>query len=167
MTSPVGHTELKDIFHQEEFMEGVAPIRATALGHGEGERWLGERADSGRRGRVLVISNDRASQSVLATLATIEGCEATVSPHGADALQAIRTWRPRLIILDLDNVEDRLEVIVEYRESARANTPMVLLSGSDLGDAWLEREGVVAVLPKPFPAAELMDLLRKFAHCSG
>ena len=149
-------------------MEGTTPIRALDLGHVESERWLGEGADSGRRGRVLVISNDRPSRSVLATLATIEGCEATVSPHGDEAVQVISSCQPRLVLLDLDDVEgDHPGVVERYRQSARTNIPMVLLSGSDLGDAWLEQEGVVAMLTKPFPAARLMDLLRKFAHCSG
>ena len=34
-------------------------------------------------------------------------------------------------------------------------------------DEWLEKIGIVAALSKPFAAAELLDLLREFAHCSG
>jgi CheY-like chemotaxis protein len=149
-------------------MQSPAPTGASTPSTSEGERLFGEGMDPRGPGRVLIVANDRAVQSVLATLTTIEGCEAIVAAHGPEAHEAIRAWQPRVVLLDLDDVSDGpLKVLEAYREAAHADTAIIVLSATDLADTWLDQTGAAAALSKPFAAADLLDLLRRFAHCSG
>ena len=156
----------------EGMMYSVVPNGADAskqvAGQVVGEQPFGKGPELSGPGRVLVIANDQAVQSVLATLTTVEGCEAMASAHGPEAYQAIRAWQPRVILVDLDDVvEDTVEIVSTYREFADANIPIIVISASPLGDEWLADMAVAAALPKPFAATQFLELLRQFAHCSS
>jgi hypothetical protein len=50
---------------------------------------------------VLVVDDDAASAKLVAVILRGEGCDVRIAVHAEDALAQLRTFRPRLIVLDL------------------------------------------------------------------
>jgi two-component system, LuxR family, response regulator FixJ len=127
---------------------------------------FGEGSGSSASGRVLVIASDDAVRNTLAILATADGCEVLALPHGGAALEAIRTWSPSAVLLDLQGPdEEARELVAPYLEAAAGGPAVIVLSHERLSSELGARAGVAAALPKPFDVGQLLDLLDRFADC--
>lgn len=121
---------------------------------------MGGRAGTGAR--VLVADDDRAIREALERLLRLEGHDVRTVPDGAAALEAVRTDRPDLLVLDLmmpavDGLSvcrvlraegDRLPVLVLTARVATADRVAGLDAGAD------------DYLPKPFDPEELLARVR-------
>ena len=113
------------------------------------------------RGRVLVVDDDTALAEMLGIVLRGEGFEPFFCADGAEALDAFRSSRPDLVLLDLMLPgKDGIEVCRQIR--AESGTPIVMLTAkSDTIDVVLGLEsGADDYVVKPFKPKELVARVR-------
>ncbi|MDP4676814.1 MAG: MtrAB system response regulator MtrA [Actinomycetes bacterium] len=113
------------------------------------------------RGRVLVVDDDLALAEMLGIVLRSEGFEPTFCSDGSLALQAFRTARPDIVLLDLmlPGV-DGIDICRMIR--AESGTPIVMLTArNDTVDVVVGLEsGADDYIVKPFKPKELVARLR-------
>ena len=113
------------------------------------------------KGRVLVVDDDTALSEMLGIVLRGEGFEPFFCADGAEALDAFRSSRPDLVLLDLMLPgKDGIEVCRQIR--AESGTPIVMLTAkSDTIDVVLGLEsGADDYVVKPFKPKELVARVR-------
>src|ERR671917_2057697 len=113
------------------------------------------------RGRVLVVDDDTALAEMLGIVLRGEGFEPTFCGDGNGALEAFRTARPDLVLLDLMLPgRDGIEVCRLIR--AESGVPIVMLTAkSDTVDVVVGLEsGADDYVVKPFKPKELIARIR-------
>ncbi len=113
------------------------------------------------RGRVLVVDDDTALAEMIGIVLRGEGFEPSFCADGDAALEAFRTVRPDLVLLDLMLPgKDGIEVCRQIR--AESGVPIVMLTAkSDTVDVVLGLEsGADDYVPKPFKPKELVARVR-------
>ena len=113
------------------------------------------------KGRVLVVDDDTALSEMLGIVLRGEGFEPFFCADGAEALDAFRSSRPDLVLLDLMLPgKDGIEVCRQIR--AESGTPIVMLTAkSDTIDIVLGLEsGADDYVVKPFKPKELVARVR-------
>jgi DNA-binding response OmpR family regulator len=107
---------------------------------------------------VLIVDDDRPSRAVLSIVCGARGHAVIEVTCGADAIAAVTTRRPDLILLDVSLPDmSGLEVCARVR-GAGIRTPILMLSGhADPADVarglWL---GADVYLTKPYDLRQLM-----------
>jgi len=109
--------------------------------------------------RILVVEDDDAMRETLAEVMVDEGHEVRAAAHGADALDALATWTPDLIVLDLmmpimDAYEFRE---LQRRTAAGSSARILVLSAARDVDNAAERLEADAWLTKPFALGDVID----------
>ncbi|MDX1655728.1 MAG: hybrid sensor histidine kinase/response regulator, partial [Candidatus Competibacteraceae bacterium] len=80
--------------------------------------------------RVLVVDDDEAVANTLARLLGALGHQAKAVYRGQEALQAVRTWQPEVVLLDLEMpYMDGYEVAQRLRENHGPQLRLVALTG--------------------------------------
>ena len=113
------------------------------------------------KGRVLVVDDDTALAEMLGIVLRGEGFEPTFCADGNDALEAFRSSRPDLVLLDLMLPgRDGIEVCRQIR--AESGIPIVMLTAkTDTVDVVLGLEsGADDYVVKPFKPKELVARVR-------
>jgi two-component system, OmpR family, response regulator MtrA len=113
------------------------------------------------RGRVLVVDDDTALAEMLGIVLRGEGFEPVFCADGTDALEAFRTSRPDLVLLDLMLPgRDGIEVCRQIR--GESGVPIVMLTAkTDTVDIVLGLEsGADDYVVKPFKPKELVARVR-------
>ncbi len=108
--------------------------------------------------RVLIVEDDRTVSDVVQAYLSHAGLEPRVVDDGMDGLDAWRTWKPDLVVLDLMlPTLDGLEVLRRVRADGD-RTPVVVLSArGDSEDRVIGLEvGADDYLAKPFSPRELL-----------
>jgi len=113
--------------------------------------------------RVLVAEDDTTIREVLVEALSDDGYEVMAAANGADALRAIQTWRPALIILDVMMPDmDGHAFRARQRElRLAADVPVLVVSASRRAADHARELGAVAGIEKPFRLAELLDTVRR------
>src|SRR3954453_1185076 len=114
-----------------------------------------------RRARVLIVGDDAPLRSLLhATLGT-DDYEVREAPSAEHALEIIRSWAPRVVLLDVNLPgKDGLTFCAELR-NMHDDALVILLTGEPIGDTTARLAGAKAVVRKPFSPLELMELLSR------
>ena len=114
--------------------------------------------------RILVVEDDRHFSSQLKELLEFHGHEVIAAHNGPEGLEAFRTHRIDLILMDvmLPDVHG-IRVLEEIRSEPQGiDTPAILMSAVYRSEAMFSRDmrrlGILTYLPKPF---SLMDLGRQ------
>jgi two-component system response regulator MtrA len=113
------------------------------------------------RGRVLVVDDDTALAEMLGIVLRGEGFEPVFCADGSGALEAFRSTRPDLVLLDLMLPgRDGIEVCRQIR--SESGVPIVMLTAkSDTVDVVLGLEsGADDYVVKPFKPKELVARVR-------
>jgi two-component system, OmpR family, response regulator MtrA len=113
------------------------------------------------RGRVLVVDDDTALAEMLGIVLRGEGFEPVFCADGNDALEAFRSSRPDLVLLDLMLPgKDGIEVCRQIR--GESGVPIVMLTAkTDTVDIVLGLEsGADDYVVKPFKPKELVARVR-------
>jgi two-component system alkaline phosphatase synthesis response regulator PhoP len=120
---------------------------------------------------ILVVDDDAKIVRLVRTYLEREGYAVVTAADGPAALDAIETYRPALVVLDLmlPELDGRAVIRAVRRDDEAAATPIIVLSArSSTIDriAGLE-DGADDYLPKPFSPAELVlrvkSILRRAA----
>lgn len=120
------------------------------------------------RGRVLVVDDDNALAEMLGIVLRTEGFEPSFCADGNTALEAFRSSRPDLVLLDLMLPgRDGIEVCRQIR--AESGVPIVMLTAkSDTVDVVLGLEsGADDYVVKPFKPKELVARVRARLRTTG
>jgi DNA-binding response OmpR family regulator len=110
---------------------------------------------------VLVVDDDPVIQKLLEVNFAMEGYQVETASDGAEALAAIASQRPDVVVLDVMMPKvDGIEVVRRMKADATtASVPVLLLSAraqaKDVSDG-LEA-GADAYMTKPFDPVELLD----------
>jgi two-component system, OmpR family, response regulator MtrA len=113
------------------------------------------------RGRVLVVDDDTALAEMLGIVLRGEGFDTSFCSDGAQALEAFRSSRPDLVLLDVMLPgKDGIEVCRQIR--AESGVPIVMLTAkTDTVDVVLGLEsGADDYVVKPFKPKELIARVR-------
>jgi two-component system, OmpR family, response regulator MtrA len=113
------------------------------------------------RGRVLVVDDDTALAEMLGIVLRGEGFDTSFCADGAQALEAFRSSRPDLVLLDVMLPgKDGIEVCRQIR--AESGVPIVMLTAkTDTVDVVLGLEsGADDYIVKPFKPKELVARVR-------
>ena len=83
--------------------------------------------------RILIVDDDEASLGLVGAKLSNEGFEIRMATDGAEALAAVREWRPDAIVSDLEMPRlDGWGLLRAVRSDARiAETPLVFLSAAE------------------------------------
>ncbi|MBF0673502.1 MAG: response regulator transcription factor [Salinibacterium sp.] len=111
--------------------------------------------------RILVVDDDTALAEMIGIVLQSEGFTPTFCADGAGALEAFRSSRPDLVLLDLMLPgKDGIEVCAEIR--AESGTPIIMLTAkSDTTDVVRGLEsGADDYVVKPFNPKELVARIR-------
>jgi CheY-like chemotaxis protein len=114
----------------------------------------------------MVVEDDDALSSLIATVLEEEGYEIRCAPDGAQAVAVLETWHPDVIVLDLRM--PRMDGW-RFREAQRANPglrdiPVVVVSAITQLDEQAAALEPAEVVAKPF---ELGTLLAAVARTAG
>ncbi len=125
--------------------------------------------------RVLFVDDEEQIRKLLSTWLTRHGYEVTMANDGWEALKAIRTKAPDLVITDVNMPNmNGLELTRRLRADHRtARIPVIMLSARKQADDVLTgyAEGADEYIPKPVEmavlAAKVEVLIRRFATTRG
>jgi len=125
--------------------------------------------------RILFVDDEEQIRKLLSTWLTRHGYEVTVANDGWEALKAIRTKAPDLVITDVNMPNmNGLELTRRMRADHRtARIPVIMLSARKQADDVLTgyAEGADEYIPKPVEmavlAAKVEVLIRRFATTRG
>lgn len=112
---------------------------------------------------ILVVDDDPAVQRVLVQALELEGHRVTTADDGEQALSAIATELPDIVVLDVMMPKVHgFEVLRRIREDERTRTlPVILLTAKsateDVWEGW--SRGVDYYMTKPFDIEELLRFL--------
>jgi two-component system, OmpR family, response regulator MprA len=119
--------------------------------------------------RVLLVEDDQAVGAVVEEALSDEGHEMRWARNGAAALAELADWTPDLIVLDvMMPVMDGRGFRAAQRQlpDARAEIPVVVLSGAHDAHAVAEDLGAVAAITKPFRLEDLIDAVARYASAT-
>ena len=119
--------------------------------------------------RVLVVDDDRDGLEMVATILMTSGAEVRTGSSAAEGLDTIRTWRPDVLISDIEMPgEDGYTFIRQVRaleSGAAARTPAVALTAYGRVEDRLRTlsAGYSMHVPKPVDPAELAIVVANLA----
>jgi DNA-binding response OmpR family regulator len=119
-------------------------------------------------GRVLVVDDETQVSEMLRDSITYFGYVVQVAPSGEEALRALPTFRPDIILLDLTLPGISGEVVLEHVRRADPDVPVIMITGnSDVEVACRTlAQGAFDYIAKPFDLARLKQVLEA-ATASG
>lgn len=111
--------------------------------------------------RVLVVEDEAALRRVIAQNLRSRGVEVDEAATASDAIRAVRTGPPDLLLLDI-NLPDQTgwDVLRELRRR-EIEVPTIVLSAVRVTQSRLDEFEPLAYLPKPFPIEALLRLVLK------
>jgi DNA-binding response OmpR family regulator len=118
--------------------------------------------------RVLIIEDDAAMNGYIGEVLTEGGWNVSSAFNGVRGLDAIRSGKPDLVVLDIFMPEkDGLEVLIELRRFA-PDLPVLVISGkehllSESSMSFARQLGASDLLSKPFTPEELIDRVSSLA----
>ncbi len=117
----------------------------------------------GRRS-ILVVDDDPALREVINEALEEDRFVVRVAPDGAAALELLDSWRPDLILLDLQMPTMTGEDFARaYLAKAPPHAPLVVVTGAQDAEVRLAGLEIRSIVPKPFDLDELIRLVDRYA----
>lgn len=112
---------------------------------------------------VLVVEDDRGIRGMIAEALADEGYSVAVAAHGRDALDQLTQLAARLIILDIMMpIMDGNALYRELQADERYQAiPIIVMSAAHNLQLLAGAQQVVALLPKPFVLAALLNVVEQ------
>ncbi|HUF17081.1 MAG TPA: response regulator [Thermoanaerobaculia bacterium] len=115
-----------------------------------------------KRPSILVVDDDQPILLLMKNILTEFHFEARTAGSGVEAIEAVRTAMPDLILLDM-NMPGMAgdEVLRQIRqEDGVADVPVLILSGEPVSEEELAELGVRGAVIKPFDLQKLLATIR-------
>ena len=120
---------------------------------------------------ILVVEDNRVSQTVISHLLRRHGMTVHCADSGSDALEAAAALQFDLILMDLQMPDlDGLETTALIRRLPEyANVPILALTAnySDVYREMAKEQGMQAFLSKPVQTPELLSTIHRFLKLNG
>ena len=97
-------------------------------------------------GRILVVDDEQLICELLRDFLTDEGYEVATALTGAEALEAVPTFQPEVILVDMLMPGLSGRNVLDALRRAGVDVPVILISG----DSRVEGDGFFGVITKPF-----------------
>ena len=109
--------------------------------------------------RVLLVEDEAILRKVIARNLTGRGIQVCEAGTGAEAVQAVLSQTPDLVLLDI-NLPDQTgwDVLRDLKRRGK-DVPTIVLSAVRVGQNRLDEFHPLAYLPKPFPIEALLRLV--------
>jgi CheY-like chemotaxis protein len=121
---------------------------------------------------VLIVDDDAASRKLAEGMLEAEGYETRTATGPGQALEILKTWKPAVILLDiqLQGLDNGLEFARRLKANvATSGTPVIAYTA--YGDRRTEAEalavGCDAYLQKPVTAQTLAETIRRSTRITG
>jgi CheY-like chemotaxis protein len=115
------------------------------------------------RARILVVDDEPRNTKLIKAMLAAEGYSIDIAGSGSEALAAVRTAKPDLVLLDVMMPEvDGFAVCRKIKEDPRLkDIPVIFLTAKGGGDALAEgfESGAVMYINKPFTANKLLTIV--------
>lgn len=105
--------------------------------------------------RVLIVDDEPHIREVLSDFLTRVGDEVATAATGAAALEAVPTFQPDVILLDMVMPGLSGADVLDALRAAGLTVPVILISGQPITPP----EGVFAFLKKPFDLRKVAELV--------
>lgn len=116
------------------------------------------------RKKILVIEDHPATAELMSSLLEAGGYEVGLAYNGKRGLEAVRSWKPDLILLDVMMPEmSGIEVCNELKaDTATSGIPVVIVSVRAAAEDVRAggKAGADAYMVKPFEPAKLLELVK-------
>jgi CheY-like chemotaxis protein len=112
---------------------------------------------------VLVVDDDEATRAAERAVLTEYGFRVIEARDGEEAMRAIRTDPPAVVVLDIQMPGADGPSFARQLRTALRHVPLVVLTGVDDPKREADRCNAEAYLSKPFDAPELVRVVRRFA----
>jgi DNA-binding response OmpR family regulator len=109
------------------------------------------------RRRILVVDDDPRSRKAVARLLSEEGYEATVAADGEEASGLLSSWKPDLVVTDLDMPRLDGRALVRRVHHLQPGTPVLVLSARSDAEIGAPTDGF---FPKPIQIERLLARIR-------
>ena len=126
--------------------------------------------DAPKQPVALVVDDDAGLRKFGAAISEESGFRAESAATGAEALAALETLRPAVVLLDLQMPDKDGIHVMQSMASAKSDAKLILFSGIDGRTLTVSAEiarqrglSVVASLPKPVPAEKLRQILHRLS----
>jgi two-component system OmpR family response regulator len=106
-------------------------------------------------GRVLIADDEPHVRELLRDFLAGQGYEVTAVATGAQALDAVRTFQPEVILVDMLMPDLSGREVLRSLRRASVSLPVILISGNPD----IVGEGFFGVLRKPFNLREMAELV--------
>ena len=109
--------------------------------------------------RVLLVEDEAALRRVIARNLTGRGLEVSEAATVAQALQALSSELPDLILLDINLPDHSGWDVLRDLQRRSVNVPTIVVSAIRVSQSRLDEFHPMAYLPKPFPIDALLRLV--------
>jgi len=112
---------------------------------------------------IMVVEDNAFTRQRLADILRRHGYDAVDAADGIEALDRLDTGPPPDLIL-LDLVLPRLDgwrFLERLQAAPRPAPPVIVSTGTDIGEGWADSHGCTGMLLKPFEEPELLYELRR------
>ncbi|MDX2273235.1 MAG: response regulator [Cyanobacteriota bacterium] len=115
--------------------------------------------------KVLVVDDNRTYQQMITNLLQESGLEVTTASDGVEALEAIHTQVPDLVVLDV--VMPRMngyEVCRELKADPQTQKVLIVMCSTkdqEFDRHWANKQGADAYITKPFKPQELIATIKQ------
>ncbi len=115
--------------------------------------------------RVLVVDDDESIRQFIELALSDDGYDVTCAAEGGAALELATSAPPNLILLDMRMPGmDGWRFAQAYRKTPRPHAPIVVLTAARDAAEYAAQIKADGYLAKPFDLADLMRLVKRFAH---
>ncbi len=116
---------------------------------------------------VLVVDDDPGVRTTVAEILESEGYTVATAENGLEALRALETVSPELVLLDMQMpVLDGWEFARKLRERGLRLTILVV-SAAQEARRWAREIGACGALRKPFELFDLLEAVSQQCHVPG
>jgi DNA-binding response OmpR family regulator len=112
-----------------------------------------------RNSPILIVDDDPLFRDAVQTALTLNGYRVVLAADGREALRALETELPAIMLLDLHMPHLDGEAVLRELQARRLQLPVLLLTAADEGEAVARRFGLAAYLPKPIAVPGLLDAI--------
>jgi len=109
------------------------------------------------RRRILIVDDDPRCRKAVARLLSEEGYEAAVAADGEEASGLLSTWKPDLVLTDLEMPRLDGRALVRRVRDLQPKTPILVLSASSETEIGAPTDGF---FPKPIQLEPLLARIR-------
>jgi two-component system OmpR family response regulator len=126
-------------------------------------------SEAGSAHRVLVVDDQPNIADVISMALRYQGFEVEIAGTGADALTAVRTFRPQLMLLDVMLPDMEGFEVAKRLGAERARVPIIFLTARDATEDRVRglTVGGDDYVTKPFSLEELVARVRALLRRSG